>query len=69
MEENRRKFDKLMKEKYLRYQQRETEIRAKLYANKMHFEKETEEYMKTENELEEGIEKEKNEQKYAFSNL
>ncbi|GLJ22340.1 hypothetical protein SUGI_0420560 [Cryptomeria japonica] len=62
MEENRRMFDKVMKEKYLRYQQRETEIRAMLYANKIHFEKETEEYMKTENELEEGIEKEKNEQ-------
>lgn len=62
MEENKRKYEHEKQIKRYQYQQRESEIRAKIFANEQQFEKETEEYIRAEHELEQGIQKEKKEQ-------
>lgn len=62
MEENKRTYELEKQIKRYQYQQRESEIRAKIFANEQQFEKETEEYIRAEHELEQGIQKEKKEQ-------
>lgn len=69
MEENKRKYEMEKHIKWYQYQQRESEIRAKISANEQQFEKETEEYMRAEHELEQGIQKEKKEQELRLAEI
>lgn len=69
MEENKRNYEMEKQIKWYQYQQRESEIRAKISANEQQFEKETEEYMRAEHELEQGIQKEKKEQELRLAEI
>lgn len=69
MDENKRKYEMEKQIKRYQYQQRESEIRSKISANEQQFEKETEEYIRAEQELEHGIQKEKKEQELKLAEI